>query len=37
MIEITRRSPGDGFGELGLTRGDAAVEKAAGGEELGVE
>jgi hypothetical protein len=30
-------SEGDGFGELGLVRGDAAVQEAAGGEELGVE
>src|ERR1700704_1849700 len=28
---------GDGFGELGVVRGDAAVQEAAGGEELGVE
>ncbi len=27
----------DGFGEMGLARGDAAVEEAAGGEEFGVE
>src|SRR6266850_2014182 len=29
--------PGNGFSELGFARGDAAIEEAAGGEELGVE
>jgi len=37
MTKKTRCSAGDGFGELGVARGDAACEEAAGGEELGVE
>ena len=28
---------GDGFGEVGLARGAAVLEEAAGGEEFGVE
>src|SRR5260370_28010516 len=27
----------DGFGELGLARGGAVLEEAAGGEEVGIE
>ena len=37
MIKKTRRSSRDGFGEVSLVWGDAVLEEAAGGEELGVE
>ncbi len=31
MIKKTQRSARDGFGEMGLARGDAVLEEAAGG------
>ena len=37
MTKKTRCSAGDGFGEMGLARGDAVLEESAGGEEFGVE